>query len=733
MRFAGRAYVLPKSAEASVPIVSVNAGEAALRLYRVGTRNVATVIGNGDFGSPLTGGEETRAAATPWARRSGRGPGELAQELNRDVTTTLPMGDVVAGLEPGLYALTARVADGPAREDWEASATQWFVVTDLGLAALTGADGLHVFLRGLSDAGAREGVEVTLLARNNDVLGRAVTDAEGHARFDPGLLRGRGGAEAALVTAEAGQDFAFLSLAEPGFDLSDRGVAGRPAPPPVDVFVTTERGAYRPGETVFATVLARDDRARAIEGLTLTAIVTRADGVEYGRFPLPDQGAGGRALTLPIDAGAPTGGWRLAVHADPEAPPLASAAFLVEDFTPERVDLALTLPEGPVDPAAPPTLEARADFLWGAPGAELALEGETTVAMARELPGRPGFVFGLEDEPFVSGYAALPAATTDADGAARDPAGAAGGRAGEPAAGADRDAAGARRVGAAGRAQRDPAAAVGGAADRGAPALRGSGGRGRHRRLRGDRARAAISRPRTSPPSSWTLSRIETDFQWYEADGVWNYEPVTRRSRVANGTVDLAAAAPVRLDMPVDWGRYELTLAATDGRYIATSIGLRRRLGRGRGGLGDAGLPRAEPRPRSLCPRRHGAGADRRAEPRAAPGRGDGRPADRDPHARRRGRRDGHRSAGNRGLGRRRLCDGDADPADGRRRRTQPGAGDRPRLGPGRSGATPPRRRLRGPGRGRAAERHGGGAEDRRAPPRASAPMPPSPRSISAS
>src|SRR5690606_991348 len=147
------------------------------------------------------------------------GAGGLAQELNRDVPTALPMGDVVAGLAPGLYVLTARVVDGPAREDWEATATQWFVVTDLGLATLTGADGLHVFLRGLSDATARAGVVVKLLARNNDVLGEAVTDAEGHARFDPGLLRGRGGAEAALVTAEAGDDYAFLSLAEPGFDL----------------------------------------------------------------------------------------------------------------------------------------------------------------------------------------------------------------------------------------------------------------------------------------------------------------------------------------------------------------------------------------------------------------------------------------------------------------------------------------------------------------------------------
>ena len=69
------------------------------------------MIGNGDFGSPLTGSEEARLRDT-LGEPVWEGTGELAQELNRDVTTTLPMGDVVAGLEPGLYALTARVADG---------------------------------------------------------------------------------------------------------------------------------------------------------------------------------------------------------------------------------------------------------------------------------------------------------------------------------------------------------------------------------------------------------------------------------------------------------------------------------------------------------------------------------------------------------------------------------------------------------------------------------------------
>src|SRR5690606_12196096 len=73
------------------------------------------------------------------------------------------------------------------------------------------------------------------------------------------------------------------------------------------------------------------------------------------------------------------------------------------------------------DPAAPPTLAAQADFLWGAPGADLPLEGETRIAMARDLPGHPGFLFGLEDEPFAAGYAALAPATTDAAGAAQIP------------------------------------------------------------------------------------------------------------------------------------------------------------------------------------------------------------------------------------------------------------------------------------------------------------------------
>lgn len=571
VRFLGRAYVLPKGPEAAIPVSSVNAATLDLKIFRVGQRNVSGVIRDGDFGRALTGYGEARLAdqtgVEVWA-----GTGTVVPELNRDVVTALPLGPAVAGLEPGLYALTARVA-GAVEDEGGTVPTQWFVITDLGVATLKGADGLHVFLRALGSAAPREGVEVRLLARNNEVLGSAVTDAEGHVRFDPGLLRGKGGAEAALVTAETPGDFVFLDLGEPGFDLSDRGVEGRPAPPPVDVFLATDRGAYRPGETLHATILARTTEVAAIGGLPLTAIVTRPDGVEHARLTLPDQGAGGRTLDLALDPDATRGGWKLAIHADPKAPPLAGAGFLVEDFVPERVKLDLTLPNGPVDPAKGAELSVRADYLYGAPGADLALEGEVTLGLARSVPGFPGYVFGREDEPFQSGYRALPAGlTTAADGTARvaldlPPLG--------PVSRPVEMTATLRASDGSGRpVERSltrpvlPAAPLIGVK----PLFDGAVDEGGTASLE----LVAVD-PRLVPtdlgPLDWILSRVDTSYLWYEINGTWTYEPVTRRERVASGSVSLTAAAPARLDLPVGWGRYDFEIAATDGRYIATSLG----------------------------------------------------------------------------------------------------------------------------------------------------------------
>jgi alpha-2-macroglobulin len=310
VKFPGRGYVLPKAGDPALPVQTVNTEKLDLTLYRVTDRNLLRSIQDYYFGAPINVYSEDYFADTV-GEALWTGQATVAQEVNRDVTTRLPMGEALAGLPAGIYALKAAV---PGVDPYNiAPAWQWFVISDLGVTTMTGVDGLHVFVRSLGTAGAKPGVTVELLNRANTVLGTATTDDEGYARFDAGLTRGLGGsAPAMVVVKEADTDIAFLSLTDPEFDLSDRGVEGREAAPPVDVFVTTDRGAYRAGETVYVTALARDAQQAAVEGLPLTAVLKRPDGVEYSRQQVDDLARWAMCSAFPsrgrLRAGS--GGWR---------------------------------------------------------------------------------------------------------------------------------------------------------------------------------------------------------------------------------------------------------------------------------------------------------------------------------------------------------------------------------------------------------------------------------------
>ncbi|QBY01952.1 alpha-2-macroglobulin family protein [Rhodophyticola sp. CCM32] len=567
VRFPGRAYILPRSEAAAIPVVAVNTDAVALRLFRVSDRNLVRSLQEEYFGRPLNAWEINRFT-TELAEEVWTGTGEVAQDLNRDVTTRLPMGDVLADLGPGLYALEARAANLPARDT--AAATQWFLVSDLGLSAMSGADGVHVVVRGLSDAGARPGLTVSLISESNRVLGEAVSDADGYALFEAGLALGRAGAAPAMVTVTDGDvDYAFLSLREAEFDLSDRGVEGREAAGAIDLFLTTERGAYRAGETIHATALARDGQAGAITGLPLTAVLTRADGVEYTRQLLEETGAGGFVFALPLGTNVPRGTWRLAVHADTNAAPLASRTLLVEDFLPERIDVTLNLPEGPIRPAGLlPQLELQADYLFGAPAGDLPIEGELALRARATLEDWPSYRFGRHDDSPQPRFAELPGGTvTSADGSAMLPLDLPD-ISGPP---HPRDLTVTLRVseGSGRPVERqitrnvEPQGALIGIR----PLFDGA--------LPEDSEAAfdliAVN-ANGALPVTWTLNRVERRYQWYSRNGAWNWEPVTSRTRIATGEAVLGND-PVRITQALQWGEFELRVESSSGAYTTSSVG----------------------------------------------------------------------------------------------------------------------------------------------------------------
>ncbi|MET0278670.1 MAG: MG2 domain-containing protein, partial [Pseudorhodoplanes sp.] len=397
VRFSGKAYVLPRTGQQGIPVVAVNSKAAAIEIYRIGDRNLIDTVLGSDFQRSVSRYDieqlRDEKGQQVWT-------GELALEysLNNEVTTAFPIDQALGELKPGVYVMTAAPKDSAPGDNYSSLATQWFIVSDLGLAAFSGNDGIHATVNSLASTAPLKDIEVRLMSRSNEVLAIKRTDQNGYVQFEANLARGEGGLSPALIVAADKADYAFLNLKAPAFDLSDRGVAGRKAPEGLDAFVYTERGVYRTGETVHITALLRDAAAVAAGGVPLTVVVERPDGVEYRRALLPDQGIGGRSLSMPIAQTAGSGTWRVKAFTDPKRPAIGEATFMVEDYVPDRLEFELASPTNRIAPGAPAEITLNGRFLYGAPAAGLDIEGEMLLTAAKERPGFPGYTFGLASE-----------------------------------------------------------------------------------------------------------------------------------------------------------------------------------------------------------------------------------------------------------------------------------------------------------------------------------------------
>lgn len=571
VRFTGDGFVLPGSVRRGIPIVSVNTDSADLKLYRVGDRAIAGLLAESRFLTQLDGYSasniESQSGELVW-----QGKIDISPELNKDVVTSFPVDEALPERKPGVYVLTAAASNGRSNE-WDAKATQWFVISDVGLTTYAGTDGLNVFARSLDSAGPLEGVELQLIAKNNEILGTATTDSDGRATFTAGLMRGTAANTPAVIFARKGEDdFVFLDMTRAGFDLSDRGVTGRPAPGAIDVLAWTERGIYRAGETVHASALARDIEANAVEKLPLTFVFNRPDGVEDRRMVSDGAALGGHAIDLALQANSMRGTWTMQVFTDPKGTAIAEKQFLVDDFVPDRIEFDMTSEAKEIEAgvAAPVSVEGR--YLYGAPGAGLEIEGDVALKPTREDPAYPGYVFGLADEEAIEesripleGLGVLdeagkttfdvlvndlPSTTQRLEALVTLRMNEAGGRAVE-------------------RSLTLPVKASG-------PMI------GVKPEFQGELSENSVANftvVAVTPDGAreamqglpWKLLSVERDYQWYRDGSSWRYEPVLSTKQIANGTLDVAADGG-KISVPVTWGRYRLEVESPEPDGPATSV-----------------------------------------------------------------------------------------------------------------------------------------------------------------
>ncbi len=420
--FSGSGVILPREDADGLAIETVNVDSVRVTVSRVNDRALA-------FKS-VTKGAESQQGRYSYVYGD-ENPSDLASQVwsgsmaiqnlkNAPVVTVFPLPDVIGTLEPGAYFIEVSDAveldryDGP-----PATAKRWVMLTDLALTAYRSSSGLDVTLRSLQDGRVMPNTPVQLIARNNEVLGEAATGVDGRVSFNPELLSGTGNMAPKMVLASGLKgDTAILDLSRAPVDLSELNTGGRVTPGNIDAYLYTERGIYRPGETVFLTAMLRDRAGRAVAGRNGTLITYRPNGMESFRvrFAVGDGGTVQRDIELPRSASR--GLWRSVVEVDGIGT-VGSVSYSVEDFVPQRIAVDLEAEAAPFLPGDDARdIEISARFLYGAPGAALTVMSQARVEVDPQPFGYQGFSWGPHDGSFREQIIDLPDRVTDGSGIA---------------------------------------------------------------------------------------------------------------------------------------------------------------------------------------------------------------------------------------------------------------------------------------------------------------------------
>ncbi|MGD0867050.1 MAG: alpha-2-macroglobulin [Rhizomicrobium sp.] len=575
VRFSG-GIVLPRDNADGVPVTTVNIDKLKLEVIKVGDRLLSQIESGVVDQTTLYTWDKTQIennqGAVIW-----KGTMDVANVKNDSVVTLIPIRDILKDKKPGAYVLVARDAAKAAQaeeatDDSGELASQWVIDSDIALTTFQGANGLSVFARSYASAKPMGGVKFTLVARDNNVVSTVTTDAQGRADFDAGFFRGTGGDEPVVVMAYAGDDFSFLDLRRPAFDLTDRGVGGRASPGPVDAYLYTERGVYRPGETVQSVTMMRD-RVGAAVTAPVTLIADRPDGAEVARTTIAGASlaAGTATWALPLSKTAPHGRWQIAAYIDPKADPVGRVQFDVADFVPQKLKVTLTAEDAVLHPNSDLHVRAESRFLYGAPASGLTGEGEAHITTdPNPFPDFSLYKFGRVDDTFSDVSVTLNVPVTDATGVT------------------------------------EVTGTIGELADTTLPlkavvkvSIHEPGGRTTDKTIEipvRTRDVAIGLRPDFDNDSvnengkagfeaivvdgagkriaasglTYTWVREDTTYQWFQdSNSQWKYQSVTRDRLITSGTLDIGTAAPAKLAQAFPWGAYRLTV--TDPKSKASS------------------------------------------------------------------------------------------------------------------------------------------------------------------
>ncbi|MCU0782174.1 MAG: MG2 domain-containing protein, partial [Akkermansiaceae bacterium] len=322
---------------------------------------------------------------------------KLGGPPNQETTSYVKLGDHAKG--KGAYLVQLSAEDENAAQSYrrQLAASRLVVVTDLGISAKRASSHVFVWVCSLKDARPVGGAEVAAYSANNQFIAKAVTNADGVAAIPCNAADKN--ASPFLVTAQLDGDLSYLAL--DGNLLRGEWDGEQPSREYLaagsEAFVFTDRGIFRPGETVHARAILRQADFSAPAPFPVVFQIVKPDGRLFKELTAMPNAFGAAEISTTMPEFLPTGRYTVRLRVPKAKRDLGTAGFLLEDFVPPQIRVAVKATPERVAAKQPLTAEIHAEHLFGAPAAGLKAQVKAIYSPVPFAPKQwPGYHFGRE-------------------------------------------------------------------------------------------------------------------------------------------------------------------------------------------------------------------------------------------------------------------------------------------------------------------------------------------------
>ena len=270
----------------------------------------------------------------------------------------------------GLYVITVASTE----QKW-VQESKILSLSDIGLIAKKENNRVLVFANSIKEATPIAGAKISFISSTNQVVYSKETNKEGVAILED-VDKEAPGFDIGMVSAKVGDEYSFLVFNNTQIETSRFDVGGRVSNKTgLNAWIYAERNLYRPGETIHASTIVRDENWNVPGEMPVKLRLLMPNGKEMSikRLVLNAQGSTEAAFEMPSTA--LTGVYVLQVYSGNDVL-LNSYDFNVEDFIPDRIKSDLKINKSDFAIGENILSSVQADNLFGTPAINRNVEWE---------------------------------------------------------------------------------------------------------------------------------------------------------------------------------------------------------------------------------------------------------------------------------------------------------------------------------------------------------------------